>query len=185
MQEPKLLRPNFRRDEADPGGVTTGPVEAGDEAVSDRVAPGRKHDRHRRRCGLRRERGRGVANDERYLPTKKVRHQKRQPVSLTLVRTVLNRDVLALDEACFLEALAERSHALVRNRSTAEKPDDRHCRLLRVRCERPRRRAAEQRDEIAPLHSITSSARARKDSGIVRPSFFAALMLTTSSNLVA
>ena len=34
-------------------------------------------------------------------------------------------------------------------------------RLLRARRERPRhRRAAEQRDEFAPLHSITSSARA-------------------------
>src|SRR5262245_25751143 len=45
--------------------------------------------------------------------------------------------------------------------------------------------AAEQRDELAPPHSITSSARARKDSGIVRPIAFAALTLTTSSNLVA
>src|SRR5512141_1982937 len=33
--------------------------------------------------------------------------------------------------------------------------------LLRPRCKRPcRRRAAEKRDELAPLHSITSSARA-------------------------
>jgi hypothetical protein len=31
--------------------------------------------------------------------------------------------------------------------------------LLRARCERPRRRAAKERDELAPLHSITSSAR--------------------------
>jgi hypothetical protein len=30
--------------------------------------------------------------------------------------------------------------------------------LLRSRCERPRRSAAEQRDELAPFHSITSSA---------------------------
>jgi hypothetical protein len=29
--------------------------------------------------------------------------------------------------------------------------------LLRTRRQRPRRRAAEQRDEVAPLHSITSS----------------------------
>jgi hypothetical protein len=40
-------------------------------------------------------------------------------------------------------------------------------RLLRPRRERPRRRAAEQRDEIAPLHhSITSSASASSLSGI-------------------
>src|SRR5262249_52271993 len=74
----------------------------------------------------------------------------------------------------------------VLRRAAVEKPDDRHCRLLRARREQPRRRrAAEQRDERAALHSITSSARARKDSGIVRPIAFAALTLTTSSNLVA
>ena len=42
----------------------------------------------------------------------------------------------------------------------SRKPITRHRRLLRARRERPRRRrAAEQRDELAPLHSITSSAR--------------------------
>src|SRR5262249_17968765 len=57
--------------------------------------------------------------------------------------------------------------------------------LLRVRRERPRRcRAAEQRDERATFHSITSSARASSASGTFNPSFFAALMLMTSSNLV-
>src|SRR5262245_29289132 len=58
-------------------------------------------------------------------------------------------------------------------------------RPLRACRERPHTRTAEQRDELAPLHSITSSARARKDSGIVRLIAFAAFTLTTSSNLVA
>ena len=35
------------------------------------------------------------------------------------------------------------------------------------------RRAAEQRDELAPFHSITSSARASSDGGTVRPSTLA------------
>src|SRR5262249_50868255 len=57
--------------------------------------------------------------------------------------------------------------------------------LLPVRKSRPRgRRTAEQRDELAALHSITSSARARNDSGIVRPIAFAVLRLMTSSNFV-
>jgi hypothetical protein len=47
-----------------------------------------------------------------------------------------------------------------------------------------RRRAAEQRDELAPGHSITSSARASRLSGTVRPSAFAVLRLITSSYLV-
>src|SRR5262249_44821373 len=103
--------------------------------------------------------------------------------------------------------------------------------LLRPRRQRPRRRRANPRDEVAPshthplspssacgaglvrgrsprvyacgtgplpgllpqagegillatLHSITSSARRRKDSEIVSPMAFAVLRLTTSSNLV-
>src|SRR5262249_24991597 len=57
--------------------------------------------------------------------------------------------------------------------------------LLRPRRERPRgNRAAEQRDEFAALHSITSSARSRNDWGIVSASAFAVLRLITNSNLV-
>src|SRR6516162_395405 len=58
-------------------------------------------------------------------------------------------------------------------------------RLLRPRRERPCYRAAEQRDELAPLHlrghSITSSARASSDGGTVRPSSLTVLRLTASS----
>ena len=50
--------------------------------------------------------------------------------------------------------------------------------------ERPRCRAAEQRDELAPLHSITSSARASSVGGKVTPSALAALGLMTSSTFV-
>src|SRR6478752_6797702 len=46
-------------------------------------------------------------------------------------------------------------------------------------------RAADQRHELAPSHSITSSARARSVGGISRPSALAVLRLMTSSNLVA
>jgi hypothetical protein len=57
--------------------------------------------------------------------------------------------------------------------------------LLRSRRERPGRcRAAEQRDDRSPVHSITSSASASSLSGTVRPSAFAVLRLITSSNLV-
>ena len=40
-----------------------------------------------------------------------------------------------------------------------------------------------QRDELAPPHSITSSAVASNDDGMVRPSALAVLRLITSSNL--
>src|ERR1700751_452287 len=45
--------------------------------------------------------------------------------------------------------------------------------------------AAEQRDEIAASHPITSSARSKNESGIVRPSALAVVRLVTSSNLDA
>src|SRR5207237_7583930 len=44
--------------------------------------------------------------------------------------------------------------------------------------------AAKKCDELAPVHSITSSARASSDCGTVRPSAFAVLRLITNSNLV-
>jgi hypothetical protein len=44
--------------------------------------------------------------------------------------------------------------------------------LLRARRDRPRRRAAEERDELAALHSITSSARAMSVGGTSRPSLW-------------
>src|SRR5215472_3643973 len=57
--------------------------------------------------------------------------------------------------------------------------------LLRTRRERPRRRrTAEQRYECAPLHSITSSARASSVGGTSRPSAFAVLRLMINSSFV-
>src|SRR6266540_3679362 len=64
-----------------------------------------------------------------------------------------------------------------------KEPDHRHRRLLRPRRERPRGRAAEQRDELAAFHSITSSASAITVGGTVRPRVVAVLRLMANSNL--
>src|SRR5262249_45461151 len=56
--------------------------------------------------------------------------------------------------------------------------------LLAVRCEGPCRRAAQQRDELAAPHSITSSAATSSLSGTVRPSILAVWALITNSNFV-
>src|SRR5262245_29114671 len=63
--------------------------------------------------------------------------------------------------------------------------DPAHCTGLLHPCrQRPRRRAAEQRDELAaPDHSMTSSARANSFVGTSRPSVLAVLRLITSSSL--
>src|SRR5262249_59177322 len=114
--------------------------------------------------------------------------QRRQPIELIFGGPPkLDRHALAYDIAGLAQAFAEprdQRRKLFR-RTMMEKSNDRHRRLLCARRERPGRRAAEQRDEIAPLHhSITSSARASSASGTVRPSTFAVLRLITSSNLV-
>ena len=49
---------------------------------------------------------------------------------------------------------------------------------------RPRGRAAEQRDELAALHSITASAATSSLSGTVMPSILAVEALMTNSNLL-
>src|SRR5215831_6658668 len=107
-------------------------------------------------------------------------------MELMFRRAVFDHDVLALDEACFLQALTEGGHEVhsVSERGVPHEPDHRHLRLLRPSRERPRCRAAEQRDELATLHSITSSAIASNPGGMVRPSALAVCRLMTNSNLV-
>src|SRR5262249_37967669 len=106
-------------------------------------------------------------------------------VEMALCPPINDRHVTSFAEALFvqpglesLEKVCERAR-----RPTAEKADDWHRPLLRARRERPRGRAAEQRDELAAPHSITSSARSRNASGIVSPSALAVVRLMTSSNL--
>src|SRR5262249_9850202 len=98
----------------------------------------------------------------------------------------LDRDGVALDPAKLMQPLLESGNplALRRGRSRAKIPDRRQLpRLLRVRRKRPRRCcAAKQHDELAPLHSITSSAIASSDGGTVMPSILAVSALMTSSN---
>src|SRR5262249_13372362 len=52
------------------------------------------------------------------------------------------------------------------------------------RSTRPCGRTADKRDELAPPHSITSSARAINAGEMVRPSALAVLRLITKSNFV-
>src|SRR5262249_16881441 len=56
--------------------------------------------------------------------------------------------------------------------------------LLRTCRHRPRRRATDERDELASPHSITSSVRASSVAGTSSPRAFAAFRLITSSYLV-
>src|SRR5215472_6634065 len=68
----------------------------------------------------------------------------------------------------------------------SEEANHRYCDLLRARRQRPsNRRAAEERNEVAPFHSITASAMASSVGGTSRPSVRAVWRLMTNSNFVA
>src|SRR5262249_32689572 len=137
---------------------------AADQPMADRVSTEAKGDRDRRRRSFGCKRGRiAQGSDNCNTTAREVSHERRQAIVLAAEPMVLNDSVLAFNVAGFAEAFRERcgraSGAI--ERSTTDKADDRQLlRLLRARRERPRRRAADQRDELASSHSMTSSARA-------------------------
>src|SRR6516225_5831266 len=93
---------------------------------------------------------------------------------------VFDRDILALDVAGLAQAIAEHRREISVNIRVArmEKSNYGQRRLLRARRERPRDcRAAEQRDERAARHSITSSARSSSVAGTSGPGALAVLGL--------
>ena len=98
-----------------------------------------------------------------------------------------NDDVLSLDLAAFAQPGPE---SLVRHRS-APRGGEQHansvhspCVLRRCRLWPGCRRAADERNDLATIHSITSSARASTVGGSSKPIAFAVLRLMTSSYLV-
>src|SRR5262249_37630118 len=102
---------------------------------------------------------------------------------------VLDCDGTALDPAEFAQPLHEGGNPLAppcRCGRAQESYSWKLAWLLRARLERPcSRRAAEERDEMAPPHhSITSSARARSVGGNASPSTLAVFKLMMNSNLV-
>src|SRR5207253_9701255 len=162
-------------------------AEASDEPELDRIAADAKDNRDRRGRRLDHHRRTVVARvDHGHWLAEEIGGQRHQAVILVFSVLVVDRDVAALDKAHAAKALAKRSLHLRggRTRAAAQIPDHWHWLPLRARRERPRdRRAAEQRDELAAFHSITSSARASSVAGTSRPNAFAVLRLITSSNL--
>src|SRR5262249_50463702 len=192
LQQPEPLRPKLRTQEGYARDIAARPAQAHDEPDRDRVLAGRKDDwdgRGRGFGGLCRN-GPAARNDDSNSAANQVGRQFRQPIVVVVRRAKFDGDVAAFDVAGFAQALAEcRPRQLGRlGRCSVEISDHRYRRLLRARCERPRCRAAEQRDELAALHccghSITSSAKTSNFGGISRPSAFAVFWLITNSNLV-
>src|SRR5262249_5221056 len=179
-QKLQLLGYNIATEPADAGNVSTRLVEAPDDTCLDWIAAEREHDRDRRsrRLGGNDRRSAADCNDYRDPSGDKISRQYWQSVILTVGPTEGDVNVLAFDLARVPQS-QPKCHLVpsrFARRPAAEEPDHRHRRLLRARRERPRDcSAAEQRDELAAVHSITSSARAKRSPRSARgayPSIF-------------
>src|SRR5262249_20557291 len=186
-QQFKTLRGQHTCERGDPGQITARPVKASDEVLCDRIAA---HEEDNWNGGGRRLRRVCRVNPGRYnhcdSALNQIGGERGQSIIVTVRPAVFDGYIAPLVIPGFGEALPEPVHPLRRiaGRNSAEESDYRRRRLLCVRRERPGRRAAEKRDELAAFHSITSSVRASSVAGTSRPSAFAVPMLMTSSNVV-
>src|SRR5262249_28072102 len=117
----------------------------------------------------------------------KIGEQGCQTVSLIFRRSIFHHHILVLDEAGLIQAFPKCPYVMLRadERSTPQEANYGHSGLLRPRSHWPRcGRTAEQSNELAAPHSITSSAATWRVSGIVSPSALAVLRFIMSSNLV-
>src|SRR5262249_57916731 len=151
--------------------------EAGDETAANRIRYRHKDDRYGRGRLFGRDDDRGSrCDDDIDLKPDELGRDLSETLGASLRPAILDRNGPILDPAEFAQPLHKCGdpRALRRRRGRAQEPNGRQLsRLLRARRERPRRSAAEQRDERAPSHSITSSASAISLSGIASLSAFA------------
>src|SRR5262249_49378457 len=92
--------------------------------------------------------------------------------------------IASLHPAVIGEAAQERLKLAFGRWRGAQEADASHPLLLRARRERPCRRAAQQHDERAPFHSMSSSASNWIELGTSMPSALAVCRLMTSANFV-
>ena len=109
-QETKPLRPDIGGQQADPGEIAARLIQAGDEAIPDRIAGGRENDRDCGRCCLGSLRWSGASRRDNNVDSAldEIGRQRSKPVVLALGRAVRDRDVLAFEITGLLEALEER-----------------------------------------------------------------------------
>src|SRR5262249_24688371 len=186
LQQFQLLGPKIGANGRQPRGISTGSREARHVPDADGIGMGVEHDGDRpgRLPGRLDHRRRGGDDDVDV-------HADQFGCEVTqlldaLRPAELDDNGLALDVAEIAQPRPQRFH-LARSRGSGGEmqiPDPSNLCRLRPRRERPRgRRTAEQRDELAARHSITSSARAMSVDGISMPSMRAVCALMTSSNL--
>src|SRR6516165_7281755 len=173
------------------GDVPTGAVEPRDDAAGDGVDPDRKDDRDCPRLPLYGSGRRAPAcQDDVGLQADQLLRDRSYPIGVTASITKVHPHVAAIGPTQAREGLRERREHSLRHGivfvERHEHADAPHAvALLRARRERACRRATEERDELAAIHSMTSSAMARSCGGTSMPSSVAVPRLMTSSNFTA
>src|SRR5215470_6697694 len=177
-------------EEAHARDIATRSADAGNESGGYRVGADRKDDRDGRGCSACGQRGcRPTAGEnDRDLLFDQLRCHRLEPIILVIGPAIFDCEVLALDVAGFGQAFAERGYQepILLGCRAAENADN-GSGLLRaqgLRTDDRCRRAAEQRDELATSHSITSSARNKIDVGTDTSIALAVFKLSTNSKLV-
>src|SRR5262249_18278617 len=144
-----------------------------------------EHDRYARGCGLRRLGGRRpeTSDDHVRIGFDQVGRQLGQALQVPFGGTEVEDQVLAFGIAQVSKPVPYNHRILIAGQGKISHPVGFLC-LLRARREWPNRSAAEKRYEVAPPHSITSSASESRLSEMLTPSAFAVFRLITNSNLV-
>ena len=119
MQEPQPLGRQLLSKKIDAGRVAARPGKAGDQTQLDRVFADAEDDWDRRGRSFGRWRSKVAARrgDNGDATADEVGHERRQAIELAVQPVVLDRHVLALDVAGFIEALAERGAEIARSAS--------------------------------------------------------------------
>src|SRR5262249_33872444 len=128
-----------------------------------------------------------VGDDDVDLESNEFSNDFRRTLQVSLSPAIFNLYRAVFDPTQFSQPLSKGCDpfARKRRRTGTQKPDERQfVPLLRARLKRPCSRATEKSDELAPPHSITSSAATSSACGTVRPSALAVLVLITRSYLV-
>ena len=90
--------------------VAVRPIEAGDEAISDRIVADHEHDWNGRGGAPGRLHRWAIADDHRHLAADQIGREARQPIDLIVRPALLDRHVLAFYEPRLAQALAECRH---------------------------------------------------------------------------
>src|SRR5215831_18073557 len=162
LEQFEPLHGQFRGHDGEPGYVAPRVRQTCDQAGAQRVGRRSHDDRDTLRCALRGADRSGAADyDDIDLRPQQIADQRGYRFDIITIMAKLVGDVAPFD----ITEVAHPAHEflakwIVARGSRPDVPDTRGLAwLLRPRRERPRRRAAEQRYELAAFHSITSSAR--------------------------